>query len=386
MEDQELVELILANDNPKRLLAFIQEAFLSKKILPAMKTEGVSEGWVKGSLKTGADTSFKLFQVLERNQPVTEADRLAARKLCEIWGLDAFQLVGSIEKLSGEYKLFIRVVSHGDGESLIREEPARAVALYTDPYRPRFGDRNLSQKERAEIDEVAGFLRKWSTDELRKLLFTRFVMNHFLWKPVDLDAVYFRGKQRTPFILEYKRKDAMKGFYPFIGGRGLTVSEVGRLQSGFRQYLAGMGFGDRQKPSMNDVRDHFATYVSQNFPGVIGERVWERAFGLDLSHASNVPGNDDSWGYSYLIWEAPAPEKISSLLDTELSPRATPPLVFSDLAPGSFSGVAFTVYGDSGSFDARTRLQMCIRREGPGFRSAEYLRNVFSVRPSCAAG
>lgn len=185
----------------------------------------------------------------------------------------------------------------------------------------------------------------------------------FLRASVDIDAI-FQNSQGRWFFLEYKRKDPMDGYYPFRGNTVLNFIEVRKLQKELREELKSKGYSEKCPPRSPVVSSIFRDILKTRPEwGTKLHFEWMplEAFGLDTSHADNVSFTRGiEHRYVYLIWNQSPQGGITSILSPNLLPIVKPKFMHIKLDPNLYAGVNFTVNSDSGSFDEKTRLQLCI--------------------------
>lgn len=365
LSKEEIINLILVNDKPQRLVAMVQEAFLVNRVFPAMYCKGVSDGWFT------AGSSKKDWYHYSCSDEMSDVDKDIFNSLKNDFQCERVVLIStSLQKSQRGAVLKIKETDGISGALISEPREIRVDALSVNKTPSHW----ISERDQQAAESVQEYLFCMDDDYLNKLLAGRLLLNRVYGslRPVDIDAFYVRKNNRK-FVLEYKRKWPMQGFYP--AKKTLQVQDVRGIERKVRSRLA----ATNRSSDTQQVLAVLNAVLQESFSDLLEpERIAKKAFGLDLSHAANVElCRNNGWGYSYLIWKAGAPKKISDHLQLDLSP-INPFLIYKDLEPEHFCGITFTINKDSGSFDKNFRLQLCLSADEGEFKKAEKLHAHFS--------
>lgn len=371
IEKEDLVKAIVTQDEPKRVVAFVQELFLEKYIVPRSKPGvGFAFDWCYDKNK---DNGWKRhwYRIVSESEDVCDIDREIARHFSSVDGDRVFCARHKVRKNSGgiEVSVFLAEYTSQGFRSEVKSGDFPVSASF--PVPP--ADKKVSN----DVSAVLSYLKQCSYEELMKLFITRVLMNCFLKNPIDIDAIYLTPRGTWAF-LEYKRKDPMDGFLPFIGSDGLSVYSASKLQCELRLAMnakKGGKSGSIEKSAVYSllreiIRGHEAwrRILEPEWRG--GEEF--KAFGLDLSHVRNVGYvSSIDFSYTHMIWNRSRKGGITSMVSVDFEPVGDFDLKVVTLRPDDFVGINLTFDSDSGSYTKDARIQFCISPDR--FRSASYV-------------
>ncbi|MEQ5833824.1 hypothetical protein [Marinobacter sp. NFXS9] len=391
------VDLLLANEKPKRIEGILQEQFFERSLVPRMK-EGTSFsfGWARTGGQWEPTTWWK---IIDSDNP--HDDSLANAKFIEFLTQTCGEKVIEVHaclkaKSEKTVGLDVNVLEYRDGQI----SPSKAYQDKVEFRLKKKGwvNRNYTESKIPRDNEAyRKHFEALSEQELNRLLVTRILLNNGLGYPVDIDVVFSRNEAFG--VVEYKRKDPMYGHFPFIQHRSETESFLRLLQKDFRDYLSEQDpLKGQNEPELDyeTAREYLWSFIKDDDRWInVSEYIEEPCFGLDLSHLKTAEFcRTHGLHYRYLIWNHASPKPGKSLLSTKLIPHLPDEKVLFQTYKNRalvVEGLNLTIGIDSGSFtedpeseEAREqrlklyksiRLQATFRSCECGFRAVDRFRN-----------
>lgn len=353
---ERLLQSLSRMDTPKRLEALLHERVFGQKIVELCGEANVSLGWCF----TFAEYSENIrnwFRILFPGEELNDVDRAFHDRLHSIRSEDRFYVLRvlpdrSVRNLTDRLSC-VEWIRQGE-----REEPNLVQKLVSEARRRKSSFRCDS----GGLDGLA--LRKrfeqLNFDELYNETFRRLLMNEYLVYASDLDAVVLRDDELM--IFEYKRKPPARGMLPLKQPDSpfLSTRELKQITYALKKQIEKrLAFDSRKGLHFTEVFQLLTQYstISEH---VLDTKRQDICFGLDLSHASTVEACEESGiRYCYLILDSEE-KRATELLDLEGNYIDGLKFRHLQLTMASFAGLTFTDGHDSGSYDKRVRLQLCI--------------------------
>lgn len=360
---QKVLQALSCMDTPKRLEALLHERVFGTKVVEFYGKANVSLGWCFTNAYGGyVSPTRKWFRILLPGDSLNDADRAFRDQLQRTRTEDRFYIIRVLPEKNVK-KLHKRLACTAWTKKGKDEAPELLKNLVEEYSKRRKKDKESVGTDSRGLDNkiLRSRFEKLDFDDLYNETFRRLLLNYCLTYASDIDAVVLENNQLMVF--EYKRKAPARGMFPLKHNFSLpmpSIAEFKKAEHNIKKTVE-KELRTLSKREMNfaEISKHITqnTTVSDNFSDTRKNGI---CFGLDLSHASTVELCEESCiCYFYLILDSEE-KRATKLLNFHNSYIEGLQFRYLKLTMASFTGLTFTEGYDSGSYNNKIRLQLCI--------------------------